>query len=431
MTIEVKPVGNRCNLCCAYCYESGARHTHVPLDKAAVFQSIDRANGSFHLFGGEALLLPLDELEEFVAYGFQKFGHVGLQTNGSLITDAHIQMFAKYCVETGISIDGPGELNDARCGSRLAVTRTMTAQTESAIEALINAGRIPSLIITLSQANVGTPDRLERFIGWIRYLRSRGVRHINPHFLEPNGNVGDLLLPDRQLTEVLMALWAVQDEDLGLTMSLFSDVLNILQGDDVHVVCTYRSCDPWNTPSCNGIEPNGEPSMCGRVHKDGIDWNPAAGHSYERQLALAITPQEHGGCQGCEYWIVCTGNCPGGAIDNDWRNRNGYCRVLKDLFAEGERRLTRAGIRPVTQAPDRDRWAQCMWDAWVAGTTPSLAGIVAGGKVVAGRSQGNRSHGDHTNAAKARHADSTGHGNVPHGDRAHGDSHGDSNAPRR
>jgi uncharacterized protein len=416
MTVEIKLVGHRCNLACAYCYEQHDRRERIPLDKAAMFRQIDRLGGSFHLFGGEPLLSSLAELEEFFAYGHQKFGHSGIQTNGTLITPAHIVLFQRYCVGVGVSIDGPGDLNAARCGVQ------QTAKTEAAIDALLEAGVVPSFIITLSAANVGTSERVARFLEWVRGLRHRGIRHINPHLLERHGPP-ELVLPDSDLMSVLDALWALQDESPDLTLSIFSDVLRVLQGQDDHVLCHHRSCDPWNTPSCNGIEPDGEPSMCGRVLTGG-PWTPADGHSYERQLALEVTPQDHGGCQGCPYWICCTGACPGGAIDGDWRNKDAYCAVWKHLYAEGERRLRRAGIVPVTQHPHRALYERYMHEAWARGDTPRLSDAVLGsscGTRRAPRDGGHGDgHGDHTDHTRPRHGDS-GHGDSPHGD-SHGDS---------
>ena len=46
--------------------------------------------------------------------GLGEFGYRQLQTNGSLIGEEHLRLFRRYKVRLGISIDGPGELNDAR-----------------------------------------------------------------------------------------------------------------------------------------------------------------------------------------------------------------------------------------------------------------------------------------------------------------------------
>src|SRR5215510_4821475 len=117
MTVEVRPLGVRCNIQCQYCYQNPPRDAgNVPhaydLDrmKAAILEE----GGDFSLFGGEPLLVPVIDLEALWAWGFERFGRNGVQTNGSLIRDAHIELFKRYKVHVGISIDGPGPLNDTR-----------------------------------------------------------------------------------------------------------------------------------------------------------------------------------------------------------------------------------------------------------------------------------------------------------------------------
>ena len=88
------------------------------------------------LFGGEPLLVPIADLEELWRWGLEKYGRNRVQTNGALINDEHVRLFRQYKVDVGISIDGPGELNDARWDGSLEKTRAATARAEAAIERL-------------------------------------------------------------------------------------------------------------------------------------------------------------------------------------------------------------------------------------------------------------------------------------------------------
>ena len=91
----------------------------LDLMKSAVLQE----GGPFTLFGGEPLLLPLADLEELWSWGLQQFGGTSLQTNGVLVTDAHIQLFKKYRVHVGISLDGHLlEVEDEEARQRLALS---------------------------------------------------------------------------------------------------------------------------------------------------------------------------------------------------------------------------------------------------------------------------------------------------------------------
>jgi uncharacterized protein len=57
------------------------------------------------LFNGGKVTIPSTIREE---YDLEETGrYSGIQTNGTLIKDAHIEMFEKYRVQVGISCDGP------------------------------------------------------------------------------------------------------------------------------------------------------------------------------------------------------------------------------------------------------------------------------------------------------------------------------------
>ena len=89
----------------------------------------------------------------------------------------------KYNVHVGISIDGPGALNDVRWAGTENLTRAATAKTEAAIEQLCAAGLPPGLIVTLHRGNA-TADKLETLLDWLRRLALTGIRSVRLHLLE-------------------------------------------------------------------------------------------------------------------------------------------------------------------------------------------------------------------------------------------------------
>jgi uncharacterized protein len=92
-------------------------------DMAAMKRALAQENYRFSLFGGEPLLMPFADLEEMFRWGLERFGGNAIQTNGSLITEEHLALFARYGVSVGISMDGPDELNDVREAGTLDKTR--------------------------------------------------------------------------------------------------------------------------------------------------------------------------------------------------------------------------------------------------------------------------------------------------------------------
>lgn len=440
MSIEVRPVGVTCNLQCTYCYEESMREVQRShrYNREAVLAAIDKLapNEYFSLFGGEALILPLKDLDELLQIAHTRFGHSGVQTNASLITEKHIELFIKYNTHVGISMDGPDELNDSRWAGTLEATRKQTQRTMWALKelcarAVTTPHLLPSLIVTLHAGNCRA-DRFPRFLEWLHELDTMGVRHVNMHLMEMDHKAHELYLPSEEIADRLIEIWNILPSFKQLHISKFDEILKLQRGNGDSVVCHWKPCDPWNTSAVNGIENDGSPSHCSRTNKDGQNWLPAEGcgtkngastfighpgaRHFERQLALYVTPQEYGGCQGCEYWLMCYGQCPGEGANHDWRMRSTYCGTFKRLFAEGARRLRAAGEVPFSEHPKRTEIEAQMYAAWSQEETPYLSKYTQPSSSATPATKHGDQHGDHTDTQPHTHGD------VPHGDYSdHGD----------
>ncbi|MEA2491184.1 MAG: uncharacterized protein QOH21_2976, partial [Acidobacteriota bacterium] len=150
MTVEVRPLGVQCNLGCHYCYQNPQRqagNSGSRYDLNVIKAAVDAEGGPFALFGGEPLLVPIADLEVLFAWGLERSGGNGIQTNGVLLTPAHVELFSKYRVQAGISLDGPDDLNDLRWQGSVERTRVASRRSMDAIEMLCAAGLIPSVIV--------------------------------------------------------------------------------------------------------------------------------------------------------------------------------------------------------------------------------------------------------------------------------------------
>lgn len=380
-----------------YCYEQNLRDVN-PAEKynrEAVLAAIAKLKGPWSLFGGEPLILHKHHLDELLRLSFEKHKYSVIQTNGSLITDDHIEMFKKYKTQVGISLDGPDELNDTRWAGTLEATRRQTAKTHAAIKRLCEEAKtkghehlLPSIIVTLQSGNCSA-DRFPRFVEWIRELDAMGIKHVNPHCMEEDHKAATVYLNQDELSDRLIDLWNLQEDLTQLRFTKFAEVLRLLEGDDEEVMCTWHACDPLNTSAVQSIDNTGAPSVCARTFKGSQRWLPAEGTGYNaplvghegarhhtRQLALYVTPQEYGGCKDCPFWLTCLGQCPGEGIGQDWRQRSSYCPTWKRLFAEGEKRLRAIGKKPISQWKNRKHIEELMYQMWVQGSNTSLAKLV-------------------------------------------------------
>lgn len=374
MSVELRPLGVACNLACEYCYQEpqrDARNFRRRYDLDAMLAAVEEQGKPFVLFGGEPLLLDLEELERIWRYGYERFGHNTVQTNGSLITAAHVDLFRRYEVEVGISIDGPGDVNDVRRAHGPARTRTATARTEAAIELLCTEHRPPGLIVTLHRANA-TGAALTRMAAWLRRLDSLGISSVRLHLLEVDNDTVRTkhALSDRENVEALLFFARLQAELRHIRFDAVDEVRALLRAKDQSVSCVWRACDPYTTPAVQGIEGDGSSSNCGRTNKDGVDFLKAQEQGFERYLLLYQLPQKHGGCQGCRFFMMCKGQCPGTAIDGDWRNRTEHCEVWKKLFGELEAELVAAGEEPLSLSPRRQELEHLLISSWEEGLNP-------------------------------------------------------------
>jgi uncharacterized protein len=371
MGVELRPFGVACNLACTYCYQNPMRdagNLRQAYDMGKMKAALDRAGQAFTLFGGEPLLMRMEELEEIFAYGLEKFGSNSIQTNGALITDAHIEMFRRNKVSVGVSIDGPGALNDVRVDRKRSRTRDTTAKIEANIARLVREYQPPGLIVTLHRGNA-TAEHLPRMYEWMRELDALGIRSARLHVLEveDDGAARALVLSARENVEAILGFARLQGELKGLRFDVVEEMKALLLGDEKSASCVWRACDPYATKAVRGIEGNGQSSNCGRTNKDGIDYLPADRHGNERALALYHTPEAEGGCAGCRFFLMCTGQCPGTAIEGDWRNRSEHCGIWKYLFAVLERDLIQAGQMPLSIHPSRKEREAAALARWTAG----------------------------------------------------------------
>lgn len=410
MTIEVRPLGIRCNLQCLYCYQTPQRDAgnFTPIyDLNVIKKAIEQENIHFSLFGGEAFLLPLEDLKELWAWGYEKFGHNGVQTNGSLITEEHIELFKKYNVNVGFSMDGPGELNDARWAGSLSQTRELTARSQAAFERVI-AEKIPVSLITNLHRGNATQEKLPLLIDWIRELYGLGLRSVRLHILEVDSEEvrRTLALTDEENIVAFLALSQLEQELSGLSLGLFSELRDMLLGKDNCVTCTWTGCDPYTTQAVHGIEGDGQVSNCGRTNKDGVDFTKANQAGYERYLALYFTSQEWGGCRDCRFFLFCKGECPGTAIDGDWRNRSEHCQVWFALYEHIEECLLKEGEKPLSLSPRRQEIEQRFIELWGNGCRAYLTEVLQQlDNPAAVRSQ-TGFHGDYTDHGDSPHIDS-------------------------
>lgn len=230
---------NQCNLSCKHCYMDAVTKTDKFLPKETVLKILSEVGqlgiGIVYLSGGEPFLYPwLSEILRFasVQEGFRTF----VSTNGTLISQAGVNLLKNCGVGVNVSIDGPPDYHDQFRGSKGAFLRT-----SHNIESMLDSGISVSVVITICQDNLA-------YLPWLAEWASEiGIKNV---IIQPLTQVGRASkIQDKKLLD---------NQVLGMFFQL-SDLGYIYKSKGVNFTLVYRSRDlllehPCIAHVCNGCK---------------------------------------------------------------------------------------------------------------------------------------------------------------------------------
>lgn len=453
MGLHVKTMG--CNGLCRSCYENAIRS--VDLDTSynidAIIKTIEEETAKIPekdrtqtvcIHGGEPLALKFEDIERILKRVYELYGYTTIQTNGTLITEKHIELFKKYKCSIGVSLDGDtAQLNYGRWnGGNLTMKQIqkVTDKTLWNMKMCHDAGISLSVIALLRRYNASEKE-LGGFIRYLLRLRDEfGITSIrtNEVCVYDEKYQEEEQLSTEELSNTFRKLADMCLSEPELQWNPYRDITNMLFGYINDTTCVFTECDVWKTNSERAIDKDGAIGTClkGGAARDGLQILAADKIERERYAVLLQIPQENGGCKDCRYWFMCKGGCPGEGIDNDWRAKTRFCEAWKVMFAHIEKKVrgllpniyTLPMFHPQCPSPGMIQHALGQnGSTWKCNKRRDLEQLKRelekGG--TSGRADafhGDTAHGD-------EHGDS-GHGDKPHGDSDHGDgdrddTHGD------
>ena len=340
--VMLKPVGDRCNLSCSYCYYLG-RGSGVMMDEALLeeftrqyieSQPVPQVLFTWH--GGEPLLRPLSFYEKALALQrkYARGRHIDncLQTNGTLLTDEWCRFLADNHFLVGISIDGPQPLHDAYRRTRQGGASWHDVM--RAIGLLQRHGVEWNAMATVNAANVEHPEAFYRFF-----------RDIGCEFLQ----FTPVVEPDRPDCSVTPDQWgrflcAVYDEwvqrDVGrLFVQLFDATLANWCGQPPGVCSMSPVCGQAAAMEADGTVYSCDhfvrPDYClGNIRRQ-----PLVSLLYsdrQRQFGLQKQSSLPRQCRECRWLFACHGECPKNrSLTDRWGQPglNFLCRGYRQFFA--------------------------------------------------------------------------------------------------
>lgn len=366
-------VANRCNIDCDYCFvfnskDQAARHLPARMD-LAVAQAAARRIGehaSAHrlrtihvvLHGGEPLLIGVGHMAGLLK-AVRDAAPTGtrvlfeLQTNGTLLSGAWLDLFERYEVAVGVSLDGPPHAND-----RHRLTHAGRSSAASAVRGIELLWSRPHLfagllaVVDLANDPVEVHDYLAAFEP---PLIDFGLPHAThddpPHRSDPN-------VPE-------YGLWMSKVYDTWLDRPEYRHSVRMLE-DIVALSSGVRgSVETLGLapPTSVVIESDGSIEAVDTLRsvEEGATWLglDVLRHSFDEALSHPKLLHRHHGkdaladqCRACPLVDVCGGGYLPHRFSEaqGYRNPSVYCADLEYLIRHVQGSLRQHGWDPYAQA---------------------------------------------------------------------------------
>lgn len=323
-----------CNLRCRHCWVTPVWVGRIPPPKlplqalkGAIGEAVDEGLSHVKLTGGEPLLHP--EFSDMVRFIHELGLSVGVETNGTLVTEGIADLLCDVKANISVSIDGAdSETHDLFRGVKGSFEKTVRA-----VEMLRDRGSPPLVIFSVYRKNM---EELEKVVELCKEI---GVRALKVNPITPMGrgkrmgeeglllDIVDLLelkekgrrLSSEHGIRILVDLPCSFDPlrsiaEEGFPTCPFLNLLSILADGDV-TFCGFGYANPW--------------WIMGNIMKDSIKkiWRS---HPLLWMARDGLPGKLKGVCGKCMFKARCLGKCRAAVIDafDDMFAPDPHCQAL-------------------------------------------------------------------------------------------------------
>ena len=314
-----------CNLDCNYCYLPN-RSDKTRMSPEVLGVALGKLSGEtvfapevlVNWHAGEPLTVGASYFEQMIGVFDQfpvgaRFTH-SVQTNATLIDEHYVDVFQKYNVAVGVSIDGPEDLNDKRRVGRNG--KGSFRDTMNGVQYLRNAGMPFSTISVISSESI---SRIEEIL---HFLRDTGAATIAFNMEEIEGINGASTLSEITYEDAVN-FWERligTAAKLNLAVREIDKTVLTLLGVSGYSANPNIRRDSYITIGTKGDVSAYSPELFGQKSREYNDF--IFGNLLENTLAdilnsaLIMKLDEEvqrgvGKCRNeCEYFAFCGGGCP-------------------------------------------------------------------------------------------------------------------------
>lgn len=342
-----------CNFSCKYCFEGQfvkdevARRTEINNDFLSAIPRICKlvkevsewnANPKTRilLHGGEPLLITAESYTKL----FEAISEISdapyymMQTNGSLITDEYIDIFEKYAVRVGISIDGPAKIHDKyRLNKASCPTHEIVLK---AIQKMIDRGLCPGGMSTITAESIKDPESIYSF-----FCSHNMDFQFNPIFAGATKSCDDnIYITARQYADFCKELFKrwITDNDSSIAIHNFQTIIRAFITENAQITtCTFNeNCfDAFVAMDINGNlyhchRTVGEKQFCvGNIESMTVEEFMKDGEYMSTRWELL----KDSDCKNCPNGTYCYGGCPYNAFlyKGSFFKKDFFCEAYRDI----------------------------------------------------------------------------------------------------
>lgn len=319
-----------CNLRCIYCSEgdkpqellSQENLFKLIRDIPEVLEKYHDDKIEFLWHGGEPLTVGRTYLSEVMDYALDQLGEKYkirflVQTNGTLIDDAWIELFKKYHMSIGISLDGYQELHDHNRKDKEG--KPTFEKIMKNVEKLQQNGFRPGSLMVLDTSK---PVDAKKLYAMIKKYHMAVKIHPVIACGRAEGMDGEMDVYRNyvELMKELYRIW-IEDGDSNVHIDPIGDIIRAMLDDNHLTECSYNGSCARNFVC---MYANGDIGFCGRSQSEkyNLTYGNIQKHSllqlYESVNARKIRSRQtelEKTCGHCEYWRLCHGGCAFEAVN--------------------------------------------------------------------------------------------------------------------
>ena len=315
-----------CNLRCKHCHVSAGTPYEREMSDKRILALIDEISEmepeELIITGGEPFLrkkLLYNVVEKAKNNGIQK---VGVETNGTLITDEDASFFKKYSVKVGVSLDGTNPKSNDFIRGKGAFNKAITG-----IKHLIRKDVYVNIAMALMRPNLSEAETM------VKFAAKLGAKQVTLNTVVMKGRARhypQLNVPLSEVGAVVKKAWKTARE-VGIRTNV-DEFLSQLKGGMKKYSCGAGV-------NILSIDANGDVYPCNFF----VGGPLKAGNVYDRSLKkvleesplikefrnLSVLDTE---CRDCELRFICAG-CPAESFEvyGDLKKRTPWCSLRKEI----------------------------------------------------------------------------------------------------